>query len=247
MNQEVTNYGSRLAERMQGKYPDRQFTDAEGNIDNNRLLEAISEDLNSLDGKVGEYEANNRQMVDLFKTNPKAAAFLNTWVQTKSPALAFRKIYGQNAFEAITSEEGASIIAEIEAEESKRKADDEAFLAEKESNLNASFDALDSWGDSKGLSDEQKVAVFKTLNDLLIDAEMGKYSEDFFEMAWKAEHYAGDIESARHEGEVAGRNARIDELTKRRQASESLPPAMSGQGSNVTSRPKKPSWGDYLK
>ncbi len=64
------------------------------------------------------------------------------------------------------------------------------------------------------------------------------YNEDLFEMGWKADHYSEDIESARREGEVAGRNANIKERMSRRQAAESMPPALSGQG--VRNEEQKP-------
>lgn len=247
--QEVTNYRDQLVGRAQTRYPDRTFTGQDGQIDQNGLEQSISEILGELDAKIKEYDDNNGRLVNLFNTNPKAAGFLNEWVRSQNPAAAFRKYYGPEAFAAMQTEEGAEIIAQIEADEAKRKAESEAFEQEKADNLQKSFDALDEWGNSKGLTDEQKTEVFMRFYNILSDALEGKYSTDLFEMAWKADHYSDDIASARHEGEVAGRNANIKAQARKRQEAAALPPQLAGQGEAVPeAAPKKErKWGDFLK
>lgn len=245
-NQNNTDYRSQLIDRMRNKYPDKDFSAQDGQDD---LMRLISEELASLDAKLGEYDENNSKLTGFLSTNEKGAAFFNEWVRTGNPAAAFRKIYGQNAFEAITSEEGAKILAEIEAEEDRVKAEREARDTEVTENFRQSLEACKAWAQTRGLSEEEGYNALARLMDILSDAEDGKYSTELFDMAWKADHYDEDIASARHEGEINGRNAKIQEAGLKRQQAAAVPEPMIGRSLKVSenSGEKKKTWGDYLK
>lgn len=238
-NQPVTDYKSKLVDRMRNSFPDRNFDEQEGQDAQSVLAQSLSEEFDSLDAKLKEYADHESQLNDLMATNANAAYFVNEWIRTGDPAAAFRKIYGRDAFNALVSPEGADILAQIEADEAKKKADDEAATQSRSANLESSFGLLDSWGDAKGLSDEQKLEIFTNLNKMLTDAEQGIYSEEFFDMAWKSSHYTDDIESARKEGEVAGRNARLSEMQKN-SPRKPIVPMLSGQGTRNVETPKPP-------
>lgn len=248
-NQQVTDYRSRLVDRMKSRYPDRDFTDTNDTNSPNGLAQSLDETFADYDSKMQEYDENNNRMMDLYKTSGKAGSFFNRWAETKNPAIALREIYGPELLEALQSEEGAARLAEIEAREAQAKADNDAFEEEKTANLQQSFAALDQWCESKGITDEnEKVNVFMRFYDILSDALVGKYTSELFEMGWKADHYDEDVANARHEGEVAGRNAKIVAGQQRRSAQAAMPPMTSGQGTraNETTAPREKSWSDYL-
>lgn len=232
-NQEVANYRDQLVGRMKERYPDRNFDSIDGQNSPNSLEQAILETMTENESRISELsglEEKTSLLTELFNKSPRSARFLNALARTGNPAVAIREAFGQEAYDAFKEGDASEMIASIEAEDAKLRAENEQYEAEKTANLQASFENLDKWGDSKGLNEDQKVEVFMRFYNILSDALMGIYSEDLFEMGWKADHYNEDIESARHEGEVAGRNANIKERMSRRQASESMPPALSGQG-----------------
>ena len=216
-NQEVVNYRDQLVGRMKERYPDRNFDSIDGQNSPNSLeqaiLETITEDESRISQLNGLQEKTNL-LTELFNKSPRSARFLNSLARTGNPGVAIREAFGKDAYDAYSNGDASEMIASIEAEDERLRAENEQYEAEKAANLQASFDKLDKWGDSKGLN------------------------EDLFEMGWKADHYSEDIESARREGEVAGRNANIKERMSRRQAAESMPPALSGQG--VRNEEQKP-------
>lgn len=230
-NQEVTNYRDQLVGRMKSKYPDRNFDNTDGQNNQNSLEQSVIEALD-------EYDSNTQRLTDLFNGSTRSAVFLNALASGADPAAAMYKAYGKDAYDAFTSGDASELIASIEAEDAKNRADDEAFEKEKAENLAASFEALDQWGNEKGLSEDEKVEVFMRFYQILSDAIVGKYSPELFEMGWKADHYNDDVEAARKEGEVAGRNANIKAKMAKRKEIESMPPALSGQG--VRSTESKP-------
>lgn len=246
-NQTPIDYRGRLVDRMRSQYPDRNFDESNENGVTNDFDRSISESFDQYDQRLKESEESNERLTNLFRTNPRAASFLGKWAETGSPALAFRKIYGANAFEKMQSEEGAAMIAEIEAEEEKQRNEDAAFQQEKEDNLQKSFDAFDEILDAKGFNDNQKIDFFEKLRGFAVDATKGIYSKEFINIVYDGMHYADDVASARHEGEVDGRNARIKEMQRQRNQSSALPPALSGQGGTVNEGGRKPGkWSDYL-
>jgi len=241
VNQEVVNYRDQLVGRMKERYPDRNFDSTDGQNSPNSLEQAILETITESESRINELsglEQKTQAFAELFNKSPRAAKTLNTLARTGNLGVAIREGYGKNAYEAFQQGDASEMIAAIEAEDEKLRAENEQFEAEKAANLKASFENLDRWGEGKGLNEDQKVEVFMRFYNILADALVGIYSEDLFEMGWKADHYNDDVEAARHEGEVAGRNANIKERMARRQASEDMPPALSGRGvSSQESRP----------
>jgi hypothetical protein len=76
---------------------------------------------------------------------------------------------------------------------------------------------LDQFQASHGLSDDDVNDVMKHLAGIVSDGILGKFSLDSMEMALKAINHDADVEGASLEGEVRGRNAKIDEKLRRSQ------------------------------
>ena len=94
--------------------------------------------------------------------------------------------------------------------------------------------------DEKGLSDEQAIAIFEKVNQIGFDVIEGKYTRESYEMAYNAMNYAADVETARKEGEVAGKNQKIEEKLAKVEKPIDMPPTVGGQGASVPeTAPKK--------
>ncbi len=244
-NQEVTNYHDLLVGKVKSRFSDRDFNGPDGQISTNSLERGIVDALNEDEARIkgySELEEKTNALNEIFNNSPRSAVFLNTLATTGDPSAAIYKAYGKEAHDAFVEGDASELITSIEAEDAKLRAENEKFEEEKTANLKASFERLDKWGESKGLNEDQKVQTFMRFYDILSDALLGIYSEELFEMGWKADHYSDDVESARHEGEVAGRNANIKEKMARRQETEAMPPALSGQG--VRAQESRPATAD---
>lgn len=247
--QNVTNYREELLGRMKSRFPDRNFDVPDGsdspdgsNSLEQSIIDALNEDktkYDELDAKYKDYEKDATLLEQIFSRSPRSAAYLSEMARSGNPAVALRRAYGSRVLDALEDGNAAELIASIEEEDAKSRADNEAYEAEKEANLKKSFEALDAWGNAKGLDEDGKVKVFMRFYNILADALMGKYDTALFEMGWKADHYDEDIATARHEGEVTGRNEKIKETARRRQESAAMPPALAGQGVRADERSKK--------
>lgn len=246
-NQPVVNYRDQLVDRMKSKFPDRNYDSTDGTTSPNSLEESIIEAFNEIDGQVNDltarnkvYEENTAKITNLFKNSPRGAVFLNELAATGNPAAAIYKAYGKEAHAAFMEGDASDLISKIEEEDAKRRADNDAFEAEKEENFSKSMEVLSQFGADKGLSEDEMVDLFMQAHGFASDAVVGTYSTEFFDMLLKAKKYDDDVASARHEGEVNGRNARIVEQARKREQSAAMPPKLSGQGvRNEERRPQR--------
>ena len=254
-NKPTNNYREQIVEQMKSRFPDRNFDSPDGqnsldSISNleKSILDALSEDgdkITSYAAKQQEYDQSADKLTALFNNSKRSALFLSILAETGNPAVALYKAYGREAMDALENDDTASLISKIEEEDAKAKAEDEQFEAEKEANLKESFINLDEWGNEHGLTEDEKVNVFMRFYNILQDAMNGIYSRELFEMGWKSDHYSEDVDTARHEGEVNGRNAKIQEMTRRRQDVQSMPPSLNGQGGRepeIAPSPKDDPW-----
>jgi len=241
-NQQNQDYRSQLVDRMRSRYPDRNFDGGDGGNGGNDYDRSILDTFN-------EYDENNKRLVDLFRTDSKAAAFFNAWVKTGNPAEAFRNLYGHEAFEAMSSPEGAEILARIQADEAKNKADYEAESERISQNYQKSQSILNEWASGRGLSDEDKMDILERCFTLQDEMDEGIFSKELFDAVWKSLHYDSDVQAARQEGEVTGRNAKIEERARQRREQSMMSPALSGQGSRVRENPteERETWGSLLR
>ena len=226
-----------LLSRARERFPDRTFADLdatepqEGTAD---LDEAIDEMLTEYATNQSTYDEKNSRLTELLISDPSAAEFIQKWIETGDPRSALVETFGD---ELGMSEEGQSNFkSELEGWR-ERKASNDALEAESESNWQNSLSALEEWGNGKGLSLEQKRDVMLRLLSITFNGMENKYAAEDFDLAYNAINHDTDVANARQEGEVAGRNAKIEANRRDRNASEAMPPApIGGQGGRTRER-----------
>lgn len=242
-NQSVKSYREQLRDRMAGMYPDRDFAGVNGENSEagaNNLDQAILETLDGLTKSKDEYSAKNKALADLFYSDPLSAEFVQKWMETGDPRTALVETFGDD-LKDLATDEGLGRFPEALNSWRSRKSESDKLNEEADANWNKTLEDLEAWGNEKGLSVDQKVSVVTRLFDITAGGLMKKFEPEDFEMVWKVMNYDASISNARQEGEVAGRNAKIDENRKRRQAVAAMPPALNGQGMRTEeSRPTAP-------
>lgn len=244
-NQSVKSARERLIEKMQARYPDRDFTGANGvngETGEDVLGESIFETLEELTAKNTESQEKNSALTKLFYSDPMAAEFVQKWLQSGDPRAALVETFGDDLSE-LSTEEGRGRFSQNLASWRERKSENDRLSAEADANWSKTLEDLESWGNDKGLDNDQKVAVIMRLVSVAANGLMNKYEPADFDMAYKEMNYDSAIETARREGEVSGRNARIEEARRRRQESEMMPPSLNGQGGRIRKPEEKSIFG----
>lgn len=197
-------------ERMGKRYPDKSFDDDEA------LFGQINDDYDQYDQKLAKNDEQQRAFSDMFHSNPKSARLMMEWKDGKDPVASLIRIYGkEDILAAIDDPDRLEAIEEANKEFAERVAKNDEYEAAYEKNFPASVSAIESWMAESGRSEEEVDGALETLSKICGDFIMGKFTPETVEMLLKARNYESDIEQAQYEGEVAGRNSKIEERLRR--------------------------------
>ncbi len=212
-NKKVTDNRSnreRTTERMRTKYPDKDFTDEEA------LWGQINEDYDDYDKRLGESQSREEAFSNMFTSNPLSARLMMEWKDGKDPVASLIRIYGKDEImAAIDDPERLDAIEEANKEFAARVAKSDEYEAQYEKNLPESISQIENWMTESGTSEEAVDGAITTLSKICGDFITGKISPETIEMILKAQNYDYDVEQAQMEGEVAGRNAKIEEKLRK--------------------------------
>lgn len=210
-NQEVKSRRDQAVERLRSRHPDKDFADDES------LWGQVYDDYDEYDNQLNGYKEREKAFSDMFTSDPRSAHFVMNWRDGADPTVEFVRQFGEDMLEAANDPDKLEAIAEANKEFVERVAKEKELQAQYDENLKESLDVLDQFQASHGLSDDDVNAVMKHLAGIVSDGILGKFSLDSMEMALKAINHDADVEGASLEGEVRGRNAKIDEKLRRSQ------------------------------
>lgn len=237
MAEETKSSRQRMLERARERFPDRTFADldaAEPQEGVANLDDAIDEILEDYSSRQAVYDENDNKLKNLLVSDPSSAEFIQRWVETGDPRTALVETFGEEL--GIAEEKAAEFKDQLEGWRA-RKAENDALNAEAEANWEASLNALEEWGNAKGLSLEQKRDVMVRLLAIVTGGIVNKYGPEDFDLAYNAINHDNDVAEARAAGEVAGRNQKIAAERRQRSVAGALPPAgAGGQGGRTQER-----------
>ena len=223
-----------LNERLAAKYPDLNIGDDEA------VSERIGADYDDMEGQLNGYRDRESKLTDMFSNNPRAALFITDMAKGADPMVAWIERLGrENIMELLDDPEKREAYAEANRKYMERVAEEKRLEEEYEKNLAESLANLQQFQQERGLSDEQIDAAYDLVTKIGIDAINGKVSVESVDMALKALHHDTDVESAREEGEVAGRNQKIVEQRRRAKGSDGVRALGGANNMAETSEPKR--------
>ena len=242
-NQSNAPSRDKLLSLAQKYYPDRLFagqTGPDGQEGTEDLEEAIAEMVQKLQDENTSRKKDNDDLVALFKKSPIAAEFVNKWIKNGDPFGAFVEMFGDEFFGMDADEAKNKFKEQYDGWNSRRDANS-ALEEESKTNWDHSLEELDAWGDEKGLDTDQKVEIITRLVGISANGVANIYERDDFQMVYSAMHHDEDVNNARHEGEVSGRNAKIKAARIERATAGAMPPvSRGGQRSSIEeNRPVK--------
>lgn len=208
-----TKYGL-VEERVRRKHADKEFADEEA------IHGQIADDYDDYDKRIAEFEERENTLANMFTSDPRSAAFLMNWRDGDDPAVSLIRQYGNDILEAVNDPERLEAIAAANKEYVERVAENEALEKQYKENFAKSLEQIDAYQSERGWSDEQVDQIMEKLGAILSDGLLGKISMETIDMINKAISHDEDVASAAHEGEVRGRNAKISEKLRKRNASD---------------------------
>lgn len=225
----------KLMQRLKNKYPDRDYPDDEA------MLGQVDEDYDDYDSKLNGYKDREARLVDLFNKDPKSAQFITDMARGNDPWIAMIKRIGIDGMtDLINDPDRQEEFSKANQEYLERIAKEQQLEQEYKANLQSSLETLQSVQQQRGLSDEQIDAAFDLIGKIANEAILGKFSEQSIDMALKALDYDSAVDQASAEGEVRGRNGKIQQ-TLRRPPQGDGQPVLSGSNNDAGGNPDKQS------
>lgn len=209
MPEEVKSNRERFSERMKSKYPDRDFSDDED------LFGQINDDYDNYDKDVESYKEREKSLSDLFASDPRSGSFLTSWRNGGDPAVELVRQFGDDFVEALNDPERQDAIAQASKEFAEKVAKEKDFDEQYQKNIGETLELIATIQEEKGWSDEQVDTIMEFLVGIMKDGILGKFSRESIEMASKAINYDLDVEDASMQGEIRGRNTKIEEKLRK--------------------------------
>lgn len=200
---------SRMMERMKTRHPDTEFADD----DDDALYEAMNADMDADAEELSGLKEREQKLVDMFENDPRTATFLASWMKGENPYVAMARIFGSDMFDFAGDPDFADKMAEANKEYLDRLAKSKNLEEEHKKNWSASMDMLDKLED-EGIPAEDLTYAIQKLGEIADNGSEGRFSEEDVRMVIAAKNRDKDIEEARHEAEVKGRNAKIKEMKR---------------------------------
>lgn len=224
MDKELTKKEKYL-KTLSEKYPDKDFSDEEV------LFSQINEDYDGINQELEAYKGREKALGDLFASNPRSASFFMEWRKGGDPIVEMIRRYGDDFKEALEDPDKQAEIAQAHKEFAERVAQEQEFEAQYQSNMQETLSMLNEVQTENNLTDDDIDNVMEFLFGIVRDGIVGKFSKESVLMALKAINHDVDVEQADREGEVRGRNAKIEEKLRKQRRSDGT--AQLGGSNNV--------------
>ena len=204
----------RYAERLKAKYPDREFADDEA------LWGQANEDYDGYDKELSGYKEREKAFSDLFTSDPRSAAFLTNWRKGGNPAVELVRMFGDDFVEELKDPDKQEELAKASKEYAERVAKEKEFEEQYQNNITETIDMLEKMKSEEGYTDDEIDEAMAFLSGIVRDGILGKFTPESLKMAFSAINHDRDVEVAAREGEVKGRNTRIEEKLRKRNSND---------------------------
>ncbi len=227
-----------VGERLKKKYPDKEYADDEA------LFGQINDDYEAYDNELGTLREREGKMTSMLANNPSSAQFLSDLAEGRDPWIAVIDRLGiDGVTDLINNPEKQAEYAEANKKFVERLAKEKALQEEYDKNLSESMSLLERMQNERGIDDDTMDAAIDLVMRMAHEAIMGKFTEETVSMALKAVTHEADLMNARTEGEVAGRNAKIDEKLRKPMGGDGQP-VLGGSNNAPARRPSERSMFD---
>lgn len=232
-NKQVKSKRQSMTERLQNRYPDKDFSDEES------FFGQISDDYDEYDKNIAGYQEREKAFSDMFTSDPRSARFMTDWRSGQDPVVGLIRQFGTDIKEAIDDPERQEEIASANKEFVERVAKEKELEELYQRNLAESLQVIEGLQEKNGLSDDQIDQAMGLLLGIIKDGIVGKFTAESIDMAMKAINHDADVTAANHEGVVQGKNTKVEEKLRKPSKGDGVAPLGGSNGSVRPSRTRQ--------
>lgn len=229
----VTSKRELALQRLKSKYPEDNFDDDEavfGRI--NGDYDDYDRQIKERDDRIAGYEADEKALGEMFSSDPRSAMFMSKWSKGGDPSIALIQEFGNDIIDIINDPKRQQEVAEANKAFAARVAKNKEYEEEYKKNLDRSMQTIEDMK-AKGVSDDEIDAIMSATIAIVSDGLRGIFSPETLDMVRKAISHDKDVSVASEEGEIRGRNAKIEERLRRPAKGDGTPALGGGNGGNA--------------
>jgi hypothetical protein len=221
--QEVKSKRDLVGSRLKEKYPEKEYADDEA------LFGQINDDYDDYDKRLKGYQENEKKLTGMFNRYPHSARFISDMANGKNPWVSMVEQLGIDGItDVFENPEYKEELAKAQESYMERMTKNDELEKQYKDNLAQTLKMLSAEQEKRGLSDEQVDQAVDLLMAIANDGIVGKVTAESFDMALKAIGHDVDVEAARSEGEIGGRNAKITEKLRKSKSGDGVPMVAGG-------------------
>ena len=229
-----------LGERLKKKYPDRDYPDDEA------LFGQINDDYDEYDTQLDQYKGREQELMDIMSKNPVSAQYISEIAKGNDPWIAMIERMGIDGItDLINNPEKQEAYAEANRKWAERLAKESKLKEEFEQNISGSVKLLEQIQQERQLDDATLDAAMDLVARIAHENETGAFTRETIELALNALTHDADVQNARTEGTVAGRNAKIDEKLRKSNTGDGMPNLAGSNNSPSEGGRRRPNFFDY--
>lgn len=207
-----------FGERLRKKYPEKEYADDEA------LFDQIDNDYTDYEKEIEGFRDREKELNDLMVQNPKAAQFIADLAAGRDPWIAVIERMGIDGITDLLNDPAKKDeFAEANKKYIEAVAKSKEMNEQFDQNFPESLNLVQQIQKERGVDDATVDAAGELIQRIFNEALIGKYSAETINMAIDAITRDADLENARTEGIVAGRNAKIDEQLRKPKQGDGMP------------------------
>lgn len=205
--------------RIRGRNAQRNFADD----DDEAIFGAINEDAAADEEELGRYRQDSEDLNNFLRDNPRGASLLSAMRRDGNPVGKLVEDYGEDIVASLNDPEIRKSVVAAEAKRLEQIAKDKEFEETAAANLEKSKAVRQALID-EGRSEEEVDEAIKEVIDRAVRNLQSDITREDIEGVLNNNNRASDLEEARRQGEIKGRNASIGkEMAQRRKGSDGMP------------------------
>lgn len=221
-NKKVISKRELALQRLKSKYPEDNFDDDEAVFSRiNGDYDEYDKKIKAQDERIAGYEADEKSLGDMFSTDPRSAKFLSNWKKGGDPAIALIQEFGNDIEEILHDPERQQEVADANKAFAERVAKNKEYEEEYKVNLDQSMQNIEDLK-AKGFTEAEIDDIMQATISIVSDGLRGIFSPETLMMVGKAISHDRDVTNASEEGEIRGRNAKIEEKLKKPKKSDGI-------------------------
>jgi len=215
-------------EYMKNSYPDDDFDDEESRY--GRVMETVEMNQKMKD--------NDSKMRELFDKHPQYKDMFMKAAQGEDFIVSLVSVFGKDRLiDAINDPEKAEALSKAQQEYIETQAKNKKYSEDSEANFTKSAEDFTAFANEHNLTDEQNKEVWGKCLDIIVNGINGVMDRSLYETVLKGMSYDNDMQAAREEGQIQGRNEQIEQ--KLAKSAPETPPTFGG-GGGAPVAPKEP-------